>query len=96
MAPTCCGKSFVRFGTSVGISFLQTGASLKKAHGSDRECVTFVGETTYTASSCLDFFTEAINTNKSIVLKFGIIPGSFGLFYTLIEFLSHLMCIIQS
>jgi hypothetical protein len=87
MAPTCCGKIFVRFGTSFGISFLQTGASLKKAHGFDRGCVTFMGETTYTASSYLDFFTEARKTNRNVVLKFGIIPGSFGLFYTLIEFL---------
>ena len=31
-----------RIGTSFGISFLQTGASLKKARGSERECVTFV------------------------------------------------------
>ena len=28
-----------------------------------------------------------IRRNRSIVLNFGIIPGSFGLFYTLIEFL---------
>ena len=80
MAPTCCGKIFVRFGTSFGISFLQNGASLEKAHGSDRGCVTFVGEMTYAASSCLDFFTEATKTNRSVVLIFGIIPGSFGLF----------------
>ena len=31
-----------RIGTSYGISFLQTGASLKKARGSKRELVTFV------------------------------------------------------
>ena len=74
MAPTCCGKIFVRFGTSFGISFLQTGASLKKAHGSDSGCVTFVGETTYAASSYLNFFKEATKTNRSVVLKFEIIP----------------------
>ena len=28
-----------------------------------------------------------IRPNRRIVLKFGIIPGSYGLFYTLIEFL---------
>ena len=33
---------FGRIGTSFGISFLQTGASLKKARGSERERVTFV------------------------------------------------------
>ena len=87
MAPTRCGKIFVRFETSFGISILQTGASLKKAHGSDRGCVTFVGEMTYATSSCLDFFIEATRTNRSVVLKFGIILGSFGLFYTFIEFL---------
>ena len=95
MVPICCGKKFVRFGTSFGISFLQTGASLKKAHGFDRGCVTFVGETTYAASSCLDFFIEATKTNRSVVLKFGIIPGLVGIFYTLIEFSRHFMCIIQ-
>ena len=37
-----CGKKFGQIGTSFGISFLQTGASLKKARGSERELVTFV------------------------------------------------------
>ena len=40
-------KKIGRIWTSFGISFLQTGASLKKAHGSKRECVTSVCETTY-------------------------------------------------
>ena len=79
MAPTCCSKFFGRIGTSFGVSFLQTGASLKKAPGSERERVTSVCETTYVH--------EQIRPNRSIVLNFGIIPGSFGLFYTLIEFL---------
>jgi hypothetical protein len=35
----------------------------------------------------LIFFTEATKTNRSVVLKFGIIPGLFGPFYTFIEFL---------
>ena len=47
MAPTCCGNSFGWIGTSFGVSFLQTGASLKKAHGSERERVTSVCETRY-------------------------------------------------
>ena len=42
IALTCCGKKIGRIGTSFGISFLQTGASLKKARGSERERVTFV------------------------------------------------------
>ena len=87
MAQTCCVKYFGRIGTSFGISFLQTGASLKKARGSERERVTSVCETTYTAFSRLNFLHRQIRPNRSIVLNFGIIPGLFGLFYTLIEFL---------
>ena len=49
MALTCCGKKLGRFGTSFGISFLQTGGSLKNARGSERERVTFVCETIYAA-----------------------------------------------
>ena len=47
MAPTCCSKFFGWIGTSFGVSFLQTGASLKKAPCSERERVTSVCETTY-------------------------------------------------
>ena len=56
MAPTCRGKKLVQFGTSFGTNFLQTGASLKKAHGSVRDLVTYVCETTYVVSSRLDLF----------------------------------------
>src|SRR5215216_6760122 len=38
-------------------------------------------------SPALIFLHRHIRPNRSIVLNFGIIPGSFGLFYTLIEFL---------
>ena len=58
MAPTCYGKIFVPFGAGFGISFSQTIASHKKTHGSGRERVTFVDETTFVASSYLDFFLE--------------------------------------
>ena len=47
MAPTCCSNFFGRIGTSFGVSFLQTGASLKKARGSERERVTSMCETIY-------------------------------------------------
>ncbi len=87
LAPTSYGKFFGHIGTSFGISFLQTEASLKKAHGSERERVTSVCETTYTAFSRLDFLQRQLRPNRSLVLKIGIIPGSFGLLYTLIEFL---------
>ena len=45
----CRGKKIGRIGTSFGISILQTGASLKKARGSERERVTFVCEAIYAA-----------------------------------------------
>ena len=38
-------------------------------------------------SPALIFLHMQIRPNRSIVLNFGIIPGLFGLFYTLIEFL---------
>ena len=38
-------------------------------------------------SPALIFLHMQIIPNRSIVLNFGIIPGSFGLFYTLIELL---------
>ena len=38
-------------------------------------------------SPTLIFLHRQIRPNRSIVLNFGIILGSFGLFYTLIEFL---------
>ena len=47
MAPTCCGNFFARIGTSFGVSFLQTRASLKKARGSEREGITSMCETRY-------------------------------------------------
>ena len=59
MAPTCCGNFFGRIGTSFGVGLLQTGASLKKAPGSERDRVTSVCETTYV--HCLlssYFFTQ--------------------------------------
>ena len=42
-------KKIGRIGINFGISFLQIGASLKKARGSERECVTFECETIYAA-----------------------------------------------
>ena len=88
MAPTCCGKFFCRIWTSFGISFLQIGASLKKVRGSERERVTSMRETTYVHYLLPPYFLHSqIRQNRSIVLNFGIILDSFGLFYTLIEFL---------
>ena len=53
-ASTYRGTNFVPFGEGLGICFLQTGASLKKARGSEREHVTFVCEMIYAAPP-LDF-----------------------------------------
>ena len=64
---------------------MQTGASLKKARSSERERVTFECETIYIAP--LSFFTEATKNYMCALLNFGIILASFGLIYTLIEFL---------
>ena len=87
MVLLCCGKKIGRIGTSFGISFVHTGASLKKARGSERERVTSVCETTYTTFSHLNFLHTHLRPNRSFMLNFGIIPGSFGLFYTLNDFL---------
>ena len=80
-------KKLGRFGTRFGISFLQTRASLKKARGSERERVTFECEMIYAAPHPLSLFTKATYNYMSALLNFGIIPASFGLIYTLIEFL---------
>ena len=56
MALTFCGKKLGQFGTSFGIRFLQTEASLKKARGSERERVTFECETIYAAP--LEFLSK--------------------------------------
>ena len=54
-------KKLVQFGTSFGANFLQTGASLKKDHGSERDLVTYVCEMTYDVSSHLDLFYKGNN-----------------------------------
>ena len=56
MALPCCGKKIGRIETDFGISFLQTEASRKKAHGSEREHATFECEMIYAAP--LSFFTK--------------------------------------
>ena len=87
MAPTCCGNFFGRIGTSFGVSFLQTGASLNKARGSERERVRVRNDIHTLPSPALIFLHSEIRPKRSTVLNFGIILGSFRLFYTLIEFL---------
>ena len=92
IAPSCCGKKLVQFGTSFGTNFLQTGASLKKAHGSERDLVTYVCETTYAVSSRLDLFYRG-NMQLYIVAsskKYEINHGSFCLFIHYLSFLGIL------
>ena len=87
MAPTFCGNFFGWTGTSFGISFLQTGASLKKARGSERNVSPPCAKRhTYTAFSRLNFLHRQIRPNRSIMLNFGIISGSFGLFIHQLSF----------
>ena len=85
MVLPCCGKKIGRIGTYFGISFLQTEASLKKARGTEREHVTFECETIYVVP--LEFIYKGNIELHECPVKFGIIPGSFVVSYTLIEFL---------
>ena len=89
MAPTCCGnffwldwdkhwckhlanRSFPREG-----SWFREGTCHRRVRNGIRTL----------PSPALIFLHWQIRPNRSTVLKFGIIPGSFRLFYTLIEFL---------
>ena len=74
-----------RIGTNFGISFLQTGASLKKAHGSERERATFECETIYTAP--LEFLYRGNIELYECPVKFWNYSRFVWPFYTLIEFL---------
>ena len=78
-------QKIVSFGTSFGISFLQTGASLKKARGSERERVTFECETIYAAP--LEFLCRVNIELHECPVKFWNYSGFVWPFYTLIEFL---------
>jgi hypothetical protein len=95
MAHICRGKKFVHFGPSFMTNLLQIGASHKNPHGFDRETCPLVGETIIPPSSRLVFSSHATWNNGRFTLNFGIIQGSFDLFYALIEFFRHLMSIIQ-
>ena len=84
MVLPCRGKKNGRIGTHFGISFLQTGASFKKARGSEREHVTFVCETIYAAP--LDFVYRGNIELYECRVKFWNYFGFVWPFYTLIEF----------
>src|SRR5215216_2181396 len=88
MAPTCCGKFFgpnwdkLWCKLLANWSFPQEGLWFREG-----TCHLHVRNDIRTQPSpTLIFLHMHIRTNRSILLNFGIISGSFGLFYTLIEF----------
>ena len=88
MAPTCCGNFFGRIGTSFGVSCKPELPSRRLVVPRGNVSPPCAKRHTYTAFSRLIFLHSQNRPNRSTVLNFGIIPGSFRLFYTLIEFLS--------
>ena len=89
MAPTCCGNFFwpnwdkLWCKLLANRSFPQEGSWFREG-----TCHLRVRNEIRTLHShVLIFLDWQIRPNRSIVLNFGIIPCSFGLFYTLIEFL---------
>ena len=96
MSHICRGKFFVQFGASFGTSLLQTEASSKKPHGSDRERVTLVGETTIVAASSRHVFFSTGNVDQQeIHAEIWNYSGFVWPFYTLIEFSRHLISTFQ-
>ena len=67
-------KKIGRIGTSFGISFLQTGASLKKARGSERERATFECEMIYVVP--LEFIYKVNIELHECLVKFCNYSGS--------------------
>ena len=93
MVLTCCGKKIGRIGTSFGICFLQTRASLKKSRGSERERVTFVCEMIYAAP--LDFLYRGNIELYECRVKFWNYSRFIWTFLYINWVSGHLMCIIQ-
>ena len=93
MAPTCYDNFFGRIGTSFGVSFLQTGASIKKARGSERERVSFLCETIYAASPW--FYLQRQHRLYECPIKFWNYSGFVWTFLYINWVIGHLMCIIQ-
>ena len=93
MVVPCRGKKIGRIGTNFGISFLQIGASLKKARGSERERVTFVCETIYVVP--LEFIYKGNIELHECPVKFWNYSGFVCRFLYINWVSGHLMCIIQ-
>ena len=88
MAPTCCGIFFSWIGTSFGVSFCKSELPSRRLVVPVGTCHLRVWNDIRTLPSPALFFLHSqIRPNRGTVLNFGIIPGSFDLFYTLIEFL---------
>ena len=87
---TCRGKSFVRFGACLGISFSQTRASHNKRDGFGTERATYGDETISTASYCFQIFCCVNIEQQECCVIFVIFQGSFGHFYALTGFLGIL------
>ena len=66
---------------ALGVSFSQTRASQNKRDGFGRVPLPLIA---------LKKFRVSTKNNKSVLFNFGIFWGSFGHFYTLIEFSMHL------
>ena len=93
MALTCRGNFFGWIGTSFGISFLRTGASLKKARGSERERVTFECETIYVVP--LEFIYKGNIELHECPVKIWNYSGFVWPYLHINWVFGHLMCIIQ-
>ena len=89
----CCGKKIGQIETNFGLSFLQTGASVKKARGSKREHVTFECKTIYAAP--LEFLYRGNIELHECPVKFWDYSGFVWPFLYINWVSGHLMCIIQ-
>ena len=93
MVLPCRSKKNGRIGTNFGISFLQTGASLKKARGSERERVTFECEMIYAVP--LEFLYRGSIELHECLVKIWNYSGFVWPFLYINWVFGHLMCIIQ-
>ena len=89
MARTCCGNFFLPNWDKLWCKLLANRSFPKEGSWfQEGMCHLRVGNDIRTLPSpALIFLHSQIRPNRSTVLNFGIIPGLFGLVYTLIEFL---------
>ena len=88
MAPTCCGNFLAELGQAlVYVSCKPELPSKRLVVPRGNVSPPCAKWHTSLPSPALIFLHRKIRPNRSIVQNFRIIPGSYGLFYTLIEFL---------